>query len=91
MVYIFIEGFHIEEKNRCQRTPVNNALLFFDQYHEASRRTAAEQMNSLFRSEFKFILKFPFLPEPRIWDPRTLGNLASIGNNQWGQVGMTSD
>jgi hypothetical protein len=37
------------------------------------------------------MLKYPFLPEPRIWDPVTLGNLVPIDNNQWNQVRMTSD
>jgi hypothetical protein len=65
-IFIFTEEFHTQKKNRCQRTPVNKALLLFDKYHEASRRAAAEQIGSPFRSEFKFMLKYPFLPEPRI-------------------------
>jgi hypothetical protein len=51
IICIFTEGFHTEEKNGCQRTPANNALLSIDQYHETSRRTAAEEMGSPFRSE----------------------------------------
>jgi hypothetical protein len=86
IIYIFTEGFHTEEKSRCQRTAVNNALLFFEQYHEASRRTSAEQMGSPLRSVFKFMLKYRLIPEPRIWDPVTLGNLVSIGNNQWARL-----
>jgi hypothetical protein len=91
IIYIFTEGFPTEEEIRFLRTPVNIVSVSIEQYHEASRRTAAEQMGSPLRSEFKFMLKYPFLPEPRIWDPMTLGNLFSIGNNQWNQVGMTSD
>jgi hypothetical protein len=48
-------------------------------------------MGSPLRSEFKFMLKYPFFPEPLIWDPVTLDNLVSIGNNQWNQVGIISD
>jgi hypothetical protein len=91
MIYGITEGFHTEKKNRYRRTPVNNALLSIDQYHKTSRRTAAEQMGSPLRSVNKFMLKYPFSPEPRIWDQVTLGNLVSIGNNQCNQVGMTLD
>jgi hypothetical protein len=91
MVYLITEGFHTYEKNGFLRTPINSALLIIVQYHEASRRTAAEQMGSPLRSVFKFMLKYPFIPELRNWDPVTLGNLVSIGNNQWDQVGMTLD
>jgi hypothetical protein len=80
-IYIFTEGFPTEEEFRFPRTSVNIATLSFEQHHEASRRTAAEQMGSPLRSRVKFMLKDPFLPEPRIWDPVTLGNLVSIGNN----------
>jgi hypothetical protein len=91
MIYIFTEGFPSEEEIRFPRTPVNIALVSIEQYYEPSRRTAAEQMGSPLRSIFKFMLKYTFLPEPRIWDPVILGNLVSIDNNQWGQVDMTSD
>jgi hypothetical protein len=91
MIYIFTEGFPTEGEVRFPRTPVNIASVFFKQYHEANRKTAAEQIGSPLRSEFIFMLKYPFLSEPGIWDPVTLGNLVSIGNNQWNQVDMTSD
>jgi hypothetical protein len=90
-IYFFTDGFHNEEEVRFSRSPINNASVFFDQYHEASRRTAAEQMSSPLRSVFNFMFKYPSIPEPRIWDPVTLSNLVSIGNNQWNQVGLTSD
>jgi hypothetical protein len=91
LIFIYIEGFPTEDEVRFPITPVNIASVFFEQYHEASRRTAAEQMDSPFRSIIKSLFNEPVLLEPRIWDPATLGNLVSIGNNQWGQVDMTSD
>jgi hypothetical protein len=90
IIYIYTEGFHKEKKNRCRRTPVNIATLSVEQHQEASRGTAAEQTSSPLRSEFNTLLKYPFLPESRICDPVTLGNLVSIGNNQWNQVGHDS-
>jgi hypothetical protein len=41
------------------RTPVNIALVFFEQYLEANRRIAAAQMGSPLRSVFKFMFKIP--------------------------------
>jgi hypothetical protein len=68
------------------RTPVNVVSIFSDQHHEASRRTAAEQMSFPLRNAIKFMLKKPIFTEPRILDPATLGNLVPIGNIQWDQV-----
>jgi hypothetical protein len=56
-IYIFTEGFHANKKNGFLRTPVNSALLSLVQYHEASRRTATEQMGSPLRSVFRFMFK----------------------------------
>jgi hypothetical protein len=75
--FIFTERFHTEKKNRFTRTSVINATFLIGQHHEESRRTAAEQMGSPFRSVIKFMIKYPFFTEPRNWDPVTLGNLAS--------------
>jgi hypothetical protein len=91
LIFIYTEGFPTEDEIRFPKTPVFIASVFIEQYHEASRRTAAEQMGSPFRSVFRSMLKYPSISEPRIWDPVTLGNLVSIDNNQWSQVGMTSD
>jgi hypothetical protein len=91
VIYLFTEGFHTEKKNEFQRTPANIVSLFFDQYRETRRRTAAEQMGSPFRSVHQILAQVPVLPEPRIWDPVTLSNLVPIGNNQWDQVDKTSD
>jgi hypothetical protein len=91
LIVIYTEGFPTQDEVRFPRTPVIIASVFFEKYHEASRRTAAEKMSSPFRSIHQIFAQVPVLPELRIWDPATLGNLVSIGNNQWNQVGMTSD
>jgi hypothetical protein len=90
-IFIFTKEFHTEKKNRFPRTPVNITSVSIEQHQEASKGTAAEQMSSFLRSVFNSLLKYPFLPEPRIWDSVTLGNLVSIGNNQRNQVGMATD
>jgi hypothetical protein len=91
LIFLYTEGFPTEDEVRFPRTPFNIASVSFEQYHEASRRTAAEQIGSPFRSEHQVHAQVPVLPEPPIWDPATLDNLFFIGNNQWNQVGMTSD
>jgi hypothetical protein len=90
IIFIYTEGFHMKEKDRCRRTPVNIAALFIEQHPEASRGTAAEQKSTPFRSAFNTLLKYLFHPESRIWDPVALSNLVSIGNNQWNQTGHDS-
>jgi hypothetical protein len=87
-IFIYTEWFHTKIEVEFPRTPVNFVSFFSEQYHEASRGAAAEQKGSPFRSVFKFMLKYPSIPESRIRDPVTLGNLVSIGNNQWNQVGI---
>jgi hypothetical protein len=87
-IFVYTEGFHTELEVEFFRTLVYIASVFLNQHHEASRRTAAEQMGSSLRSAFKFMLKKPIFPGPRILDPATLSNLVPIGNNQWDQVGI---
>jgi hypothetical protein len=87
-VLIYTEGFPTKDEIEIPRTPVNVVELFFDPYHRASRGTAAEQKSSPLRSEIIFMLNDSLNPKSRIWDPVTLGNLVSIGNNQWTQVGI---
>jgi hypothetical protein len=87
-IFIYTEGFHTKIEFEFSRTPVNVVSFFSGPYHEPSRGTAAEQKGSPLRSDIKFRLKYPSIPEPRIWDPVTLGNLVSIDNNQWNQVGI---
>jgi hypothetical protein len=87
-IFIYPEGFHTKDEVEFPRTPVNVVALFSDPYHEASRGAAAEQKGSPLRSAIKFMLKCPLIPKSRNWDHVTLGNLASIGNNQWTQVGI---
>jgi hypothetical protein len=89
LIFIYTEGFPTKDEDRFSRTPVIIASVSIEQYHEASRRTAADQMGSPLRSEHQVHTQVPVLLEPRIWESATLGNLVSIGNNQWNQVGMT--
>jgi hypothetical protein len=42
LIFIYIEGFPTEDEDRFPRTPVNIASVSLEQYHEASRRIAAE-------------------------------------------------
>jgi hypothetical protein len=81
LIFIYTEGFPTEDEVRFLRTPVDIVSISFEQYHEASRRTAAEQMGSPFRSAYQVHAQVPVLTEPRIWDPATLGNLVLIKNN----------
>jgi hypothetical protein len=87
-IFIYTEGSHTKIEVEFPRTPVNVTSFFSELYHEASRGAAAEQKGSSLRSEINFMLKYPSIPESRIWDPVTLSNLASIRNNQWRQVGI---
>jgi hypothetical protein len=61
-------------------------LFDFVQYHEASRRSATEQMGSSLEALIISMLKYPFIPELRNWNPVALGNLVPIVNNQLDQV-----
>jgi hypothetical protein len=81
-ICLFTEGFHTGKNFGFLRTAVKSVLLFLDQYHEASRGAAAEQMSSPFRSATKFLFNGPSFQELRTLDSVTLGNLVSIGNNQ---------
>jgi hypothetical protein len=77
IIFIFIEGFHTEKKNKFPRTPVNNELLLIEQYHEVSRRTAAEQMGSPCRSEYQVHAQVP--PNPGV---------TNLGSSDSGQPGF---
>jgi hypothetical protein len=81
IISIYPEGFHTKSEVEFLRTPVNVVSFFSGPYHDASRGAAAEQKSSPLRSEFIFMLKYPSISESRNWDPVTLSNLASIGNN----------
>jgi hypothetical protein len=58
LIFIYTERFPTEKEIRFPRTPVNIASVSIELYHEASRRTAAEQMSPPFRSVFKPLLKY---------------------------------
>jgi hypothetical protein len=88
IISIYPEGFPTKSEVEFQRTSVNVVSFFSGPCYEASRRTAAEQKSSPLRSEITFMLSYPLISELRIWDPVTLSNLVSIGNNQWNQVGI---
>jgi hypothetical protein len=79
---LFHVGFHADKDEVGLRTLVNNALSIFVQYHEASRRTAAEQKDSLWEAFIKFMIKYPFILKQRNWDPAALGDLIPIDDNQ---------
>jgi hypothetical protein len=80
--YSLPEGFHTDEEEFDFRTHVNNALMIFVQYQEASRRTAAEQKGSPWEAFIRFMFKYPFILELRYWDPVALDNMVPISDNQ---------
>jgi hypothetical protein len=60
--YLFPEGVRIIEK-LVLRTPVDNTLIIFVQYQEASRRTTAEQKDSSLEALIIYMIKSPFILE----------------------------
>jgi hypothetical protein len=89
--YLFPEEFHTDKEEIDFRTSVSTILLIFIQYSEASRRAAIEQKGSFLEAFIKFMLTYSLIPELRNWDPVALDNMVPIGNNQYDQVGLTSD
>jgi hypothetical protein len=59
LIFIYSEGFPTKDEVRFPRTPVIIASIFFEQYHEASRRTAQSRWVLLLEVYIISLLKYP--------------------------------